>query len=186
MRDFYLSRGFVDFQILSVSSELSRERNGFFVTFNVQEGQQFKFGEITTTSDLPEIDVDEFQAAIRVRPGQIYTPQGVDNTIARLERLAIQKDFDFVRVEPRITRNDRSLSLDVEFAVVRGPRIFVERIDIEGNATTLDRVIRRQFRRSKATRSIRVKSANRPNASVRLVSFRRPTSPPAKAPTRTV
>ena len=48
-------------------------------------------------------------------------------------------------MEPRITRNDRDLTLDVEFQLVRGPRVFVERIDIEGNTTTLDRVIRRQF-----------------------------------------
>ena len=146
LRDFYLSRGYVDFQILSASSEFSRERNAFFVTFNVREGQKFTFGQITTISDLPEIDVDAYQAAIRIREGQTYTPTGVENTIARLERLAIQSDLDFIRVEPRITRNDRTLTLDIEFAVVRGERIFVERIDIEGNATTLDRVIRRQFR----------------------------------------
>lgn len=146
LRDFYLSRGYVDFQILSVSSEFSRERNAFFVTFNVREGQRFSYGQITTTTDLPEIDAVEYQNAIRIRPGQTYSPTGVENTIARLERLAVLQDLDFVRVEPRITRNDRTLTLDIEFAVVRGPRIFVERIDIEGNATTLDRVIRRQFR----------------------------------------
>ncbi|MDJ0630330.1 MAG: outer membrane protein assembly factor BamA [Rhodobacter sp.] len=146
LRDFYLSRGYVDFQILSATSEFSRERNAFFITFNVREGQKFTYGAITTVSDLPEIDPDAYQAAIRIRPGQTYTPGGVENTIARLERLAVQSDLDFVRVEPRITRNDRTLTLDIEFAVVRGPRIFVERIDIEGNATTLDRVIRRQFR----------------------------------------
>jgi outer membrane protein insertion porin family len=146
LRDFYLSRGYADFQVLSVTSEFSRERNAFFVTFNVREGQAFKYGKITTVSDLPEIDADEFQAAIRIKPGQTYSPTGIENTIARLERLAIKKDFSFVRVEPRVNRNDRALTLDIEFAVVRGERIFVERIDIQGNATTLDRVIRRQFR----------------------------------------
>jgi outer membrane protein insertion porin family len=50
-----------------------------------------------------------------------------------------------VRVEPRITRDDRDQSIDIEFAIVRGERVFVERIDIEGNATTLDQVVRRQF-----------------------------------------
>jgi hypothetical protein len=50
------------------------------------------------------------------------------------------------RVEPRITRNERGQVVDIEFAIVRGERIFVERIDIEGNTTTLDQVIRRQFR----------------------------------------
>ncbi len=115
------------------------------MTFTVREGQQWSFGDITTTSDVAEIDPDEFQAAIRIRPGQTYSPQAVDQTIRRLERLAVQQDFDFIRAEPRIVRNDRTLTLDIEFAIVRGPRIFVERIDIEGNATTLDRVIRRQF-----------------------------------------
>ena len=69
----------------------------------------------------------------------------IEEQIARLERLALRQGLDFLRVDPRITRNNRNLTLDVEFALVRGPRVFVERIDIEGNQTTLDRVIRRQF-----------------------------------------
>lgn len=146
LRDFYLSRGYVDFQILSSTPELTRSRDGYFVTFNVREGQQFTVGQVTTFSDLPEIDTDEFQAVARLKPGQTYSPQKIENTITRMERLALQKGLNFIRVEPRITRNDADISLDVEFAVIRGPRVFVERIDIEGNATTLDRVIRRQFK----------------------------------------
>ena len=145
LRDFYLSRGYVDFQILSATPEFSRERNAFFVTFNVREGQKFTFGEIIATSDLPNINADEFAQEIRVRPGQTYSPGAVESTIQRLERLAIQKDLSFIRVEPRVVRNDRAQTLDIEFVIVKGPRIFVERIDIEGNATTLDRVVRRQF-----------------------------------------
>lgn len=145
LRDFYLSRGYVDFQVLAVNSEIARERDGFFITMNVREGQQFKFGEITTVSDLEDVDAFEFEKAVKVKSGQIYTPTKVETTIARMERLAIQKSLNFIRVEPRITRNDRDLTLDVEFAIVRGDRIFVERIDVEGNATTLDRVVRHQF-----------------------------------------
>ncbi len=146
LRDFYLSRGYVDFRTTAVNAELARERDGYFVTFNVQEGQQFKFGSITTVSEIAEADEAEFQAALKLRPGVVYSPSLVENSIARLERLAIKLGLDFVRVEPRITRNDRDLTLDVEFALVRGPRVFVERIDIEGNSTTLDRVVRNQFR----------------------------------------
>ncbi|MDX5401470.1 MAG: outer membrane protein assembly factor BamA [Rhodobacterales bacterium] len=146
LQDFYFSRGYVDFRTTAVNTQLSRERDGFFITFNVEEGQQFRFGAVTTTSDLPDVNPDEFAAALSVSGGDIYSPSVVENNISRLERLAIQKGLNFVRVEPRIVRNDRDLSLDVEFALVRGPRIFVERIDIEGNATTLDRVVRRQFR----------------------------------------
>ena len=146
LRDFYQSRGYVDFQVTAVASEMARERDAFFVTFQVREGQSFNFGEITTSSDLAEVDPEEFQAVARIRPGQVYNPAALENTIARMERLAIQKGMNFIRVEPRVTRNDRAQTLDIELVVTRGPRIVVERIDIEGNSTTLDRVVRNQFR----------------------------------------
>lgn len=145
LTDFYNARGYVDFRVTGTNAELAQERDGYFVTFNVQEGQQFSFGEITTVSDIPEADAEEYQSVSRIRPGQTYSPSLVEKSIARMERLAIRNGVDFLRVEPRITRNDRDLTLDVEFALVRGERVFVERIDIEGNTTTLDRVIRRQF-----------------------------------------
>ncbi|WP_085868168.1 outer membrane protein assembly factor BamA [Pseudoruegeria aquimaris] len=146
LTDFYQSRGFVDFQVLSVTSEVSRERDGYFVTFNIREGQSFKIGEVTVVSDLPEVDAAAFVGANKLRTGQTYSPTRVDNSVRRLENKALQDGLNFIRVDPRITRNDRDLTLDIELALVRGPRIFVERIDIEGNTTTLDRVIRRQFK----------------------------------------
>ncbi len=145
LTDFYQDRGYVDFEVLSVTSELARGRDAFFITFNIREGQSFNIGEITVVSDLPEIDTAEYEDVIRIRPGVTYSPRLIDNTITRMENLATRQGLRFIRVEPRITRNDADLTLDVEFAVVRGERVFVERIDIEGNATTLDRVIRRQF-----------------------------------------
>lgn len=146
LRDFYLSRGYVDFRTVDTNAELARERDGYFVTFNVQEGQQFRFGNVSVVSEMDNVDAAPFEKALKVRSGVVYSPAVVENSIARLERLAIREGLDFVRVDPRITRNDRDLTLDVEFALVQGDRIFVERIDIEGNATTLDRVVRRQFR----------------------------------------
>lgn len=146
LRDFYNSRGYVDFRTVSVTSELTSQRDGFFLTFNVIEGQQFRFGAITASSALADVDADEFMEEIRLNPGSIYTPVAIENNIDRLENLALSKNLNFIRVTPRISRNDRDLTLDVDFEITRGPRVFVERIDIEGNTTTLDRVIRRQFR----------------------------------------
>ena len=146
LTDFYQSRGYVDFRINSVNAELSRERDGYFLVFNIQEGQQFRFGQITTVSEMPGVDAQEYQDNLKVKPGVVYSPTLVENSIARMERLGIANGVDFMRIDPRITRNDRDLTLDVEFALVKGPRIFVERIDIEGNTTTLDQVVRRQFR----------------------------------------
>lgn len=146
LRDFYLSRGYVDFRILDVATEFSRERNATFITFNIEEGPRYEFGQITASTDLEGIDVQEFLRETRIREGQTYTPTEVEDTITRMELLAIDKGFDFVRVEPQVTRDERNLELDIDFRITRGPRVFVERIDIEGNQTTLDRVIRRQFR----------------------------------------
>nr|WP_299653284.1 outer membrane protein assembly factor BamA [uncultured Tateyamaria sp.] len=146
LTDFYNSRGYVDFRVVSTNAELTEERDGFFLTFNVQEGQQFSFGEVSVVSELPNVDGDAYQELLKVRPGVIYSPTLVEAEISRLERQAQREGVDFLRVEPRVTRNERALTLDVEFVLSRGPRVFVERIDIEGNTTTLDRVIRRQFK----------------------------------------
>ena len=145
LTDFYQDRGYIDFRILSVTPELARDRGAYFVTFNIQEGQSFNIGRITTVSEIEGVDASAYQDVIRIRTGETYSPRVIDNTISRMESLATQQGLRFVRVEPRITRNDVDQTLDVEFVISRGERVFVERIDIEGNATTLDRVIRRQF-----------------------------------------
>ncbi len=145
LRDFYLSRGYIDMRINSVNAQLTAERDGYFVGFNIQEGQQFSFGEITLTSEINGVDADTYRKIVKVRPGVVYSPSLVEQDIARLERQAIRDGVDFLRVDPRVTRNDRTLTLDVEYVLTRGERIFVERIDIQGNTTTLDRVVRRQF-----------------------------------------
>ena len=145
LRDFYAARGYVDFEVLSVSSELTRARDAFLITFNLREGQQFRVGEVSVSSDLPEVDVTDFEEALKLRSGVVYSPALVDRNIARLERLATRKRLDFIRVMPRVNRNDREGTLDLDFVIERGPRVFVERIEIKGNATTLDRVIRQQF-----------------------------------------
>ncbi|WP_412554442.1 outer membrane protein assembly factor BamA [Shimia sp. MIT1388] len=146
LRDFYLSRGYVDFRTLSVNAELSRERDGYFLTFNIEEGQQFKFGNITATSEIDGVNAQEYLDTLRLKPGVVYSPTLVENSISRMERFGLKQGQDFLRVDPRISRNDRDLTLDVEFVLTKGPKIFVERIDIEGNTTTLDKVIRNQFR----------------------------------------
>ncbi len=145
LRDFYLSRGYVDMRTTAVNGELTQERDGFFVSYNIVEGQQFKFGAVDLVSEMPNVDAATYRKIVKVRPGVVYSPTVVEADIARLERQAIRDGVDFMRVEPRVTRNDRDLTLDVTYVITRGPRVFVERIDIEGNTTTLDRVIRRQI-----------------------------------------
>ncbi|NIZ14856.1 outer membrane protein assembly factor BamA [Phaeobacter sp. HF9A] len=145
LTDFYRSRGYIDFKINSINAEVTNERDAAFLVVDVTEGQKYEFGNITVTSEFPDADPDVYRKELRIKSGVTYSPLVMENSITTLEQLAVKQGVDFLRVEPRVTRNERDLTLDVEFAMVRGPRIFVERIDIEGNTTTLDRVIRSQF-----------------------------------------
>lgn len=145
LKDFYASRGYVDFDAVAVTSEVAPQEDGYFVTYEIREGQQFSFGEISTISEIEGIDTARLDALARIRPGTTYNPAVVDRAIARMEKQLQQDGYGFVRVDPRVTRNERDGTLDIAFAVVRGPRIVVERIDIEGNTTTLDRVVRARF-----------------------------------------
>ncbi|MBI1217775.1 MAG: outer membrane protein assembly factor BamA [Rhodobacteraceae bacterium] len=148
LTDFYHSRGFIDFRLLDANAQIDRERKGFFLTFMIQEGQPYTFAKTYATTTLKDVDLKDFQAQIHIRPGVTYSPTIIDDTVTRMENEAIRKGLNFIRVTPQVIRNNKDLSLDVNFVVDRGPKIFIERIDIEGNGTTQDRVIRRQFHAS--------------------------------------
>ncbi|MCC5972314.1 MAG: outer membrane protein assembly factor BamA [Pararhodobacter sp.] len=145
LQDFYLSRGYADAQVLSAVTELTRERDGAYVTFTIREGQQYRLGRATVRSEISGIDPAPYNAALTVRAGALYSPVVIENQIQQLERVAYQSGERFVRAEPRLQRNEREGTVDVEFALVRADRVFIERVDIQGNTTTQDNVIRRQF-----------------------------------------
>ncbi|MFB2531780.1 outer membrane protein assembly factor BamA [Paracoccus sp. p4-l81] len=146
LTDFYRSRGYIDFKVDAVAPEVARERDATFVTFSVQEGQQFRIRNVNTVSEVQGVNAADFAPETRVRAGSIYSPEAIDVTITRMEAVALQKGLNFIAIEPRLTRDDANGLLDLTFVLTRGPRVFVERIDIEGNTATLDEVIRRQFR----------------------------------------
>ncbi|QHQ34717.1 outer membrane protein assembly factor BamA [Algicella marina] len=146
LREFYLNRGYIDFEVRSATAELSRERNGFFINFTVSEGEQYSYGDTFVTTQAPGLDPAEFEQLVKLRSGSTYSAKEVETTIERLAFLAGQKGFAFVEVAPRITRNEATRTVDIEFELLEGPRVFIERIDVRGNTQTVDRVVRRQFR----------------------------------------
>jgi len=145
LRRFYLSRGYADFTVLSAVAELAPDREGFFITFTVSEGPLYAFGEQSVVTSAPGLDPAEFEALIVGEPGDQYDADIVERNIQRMIFLAGQKGFAFVDVRPRAVRDPEALSVGIVYELVEGARVYVERIDIEGNTRTLDRVIRRQF-----------------------------------------
>jgi outer membrane protein insertion porin family len=146
LRQFYLERGFVDFEVLSATAEIARERNAFFVTFTLSEGQRYNFGQISVESFVPSLDAADFEPFLaEVNNGGVYNVRLVERAIERMAFFAGQRGFAFLDIRPRVTRNEAAGTVDIAFELVEGNRVFIERIDISGNTRTLDRVIRRQF-----------------------------------------
>ena len=145
LADFYSSRGYIDFKLLSTTSALTRQRDGFFVTFKIDEGFSYSIGNLSIRSEIDGIDDQDYLPILKLERGMVFSPTLVDAAMVRIEEIANDSGLNFVRVNPIIDRQDDTRTLDITFELVRGPRIFVERIDIKGNSNTIDRIIRQQF-----------------------------------------
>ena len=145
IRGFYLSQGYVDFRVVSAVAELTPDRDGFILTFTVEEGPQYVFGAISLENRLTDIPNFRLSPLLRPRPGEIYDRELVRETVDDLVDEVGTFGFAFVDVRPSSTIRREDREVDLVFEVDEGPRVYVERIDIEGNLRTLDRVIRREF-----------------------------------------
>ena len=145
LADFYRSRGFADFKINGVNTELTEEKDGFFITYNITEGPQFTVGDVKLVSNVKDVNASEFEQFITFKQGETYSPVSLQSAVTQLEEKLQARGFEFVRVKPIVNRNVNNLTLDFDLVFEKGDRLFIERIDISGNIATLDRVLRRQF-----------------------------------------
>jgi outer membrane protein insertion porin family len=145
LRQYYLARGYADFTVLSATAELAPDREGFFITFTVDEGEPYSFGALEVVVTARGLDPEEFTAALPDDlEGETYDASEVDDIANMLTDMAGQEGFAFVQVETQAHKNAEDRIIGVTFELVEGSRIFVERVDIVGNTQTLDRVIRRE------------------------------------------
>jgi outer membrane protein insertion porin family len=146
LRKFYLSEGYADFRVVSAVAELAPNREGFFITFTISEGERYKFGKVEVSTRFAGLDVDVLQSYLTMSEGEWYDADEVEKTVTALSDIVGSLGYAFVEVRPNIRRNKDNLTVDVTFDIQEGPRVYVERINISGNTRTLDKVIRREFR----------------------------------------
>jgi outer membrane protein insertion porin family len=146
LRRFYLKNGYADIQVLDATAELSPDHKGFFVTYTVREGERYKLGEVSATSQIRGVTAEELQKVIDLHTGDWYDGDAVGKGADAIEEYIHNRGYAFVEVKPRIKKNSDKQTVDVVFEVGEGPRVFIERIDIVGNTRTKDKVIRREFR----------------------------------------
>ncbi|MAZ01872.1 MAG: outer membrane protein assembly factor BamA [Sneathiella sp.] len=146
LRKFYLSKGYADFRVVSAIAELTPDRDGFFITFAVEEGPKYKFGEIDVKSEIKDLSPEALLEQVTTIEGETYNADKIEDTIQKITFELGKLGYAFVNVRPRIDRDRENLTIAVTYEVNKGPRVYVERINITGNVRTLDYVIRREMK----------------------------------------
>ena len=123
----------------------TRERDAFLVTFNLREGQQYSFGDIELISSESGVDVRSLEKLVKIKAGTPYDARKLEKLLKEIDANLADARYSFVTAKPIISRDEDTRTLNIIIDMAKGQKLFVERIDIEGNSTTLDSVIRRQF-----------------------------------------
>ncbi len=144
LRNFYINKGFIDFEVQS-SVELTREKDAFLINYNIKEGQKYIFSEIKFDTSKLNIDEKSLDKINRIKNGSKYDRRRVTKLIDEIDIYLAKNGFNFFEPVPVVSRNDENLTMNVEIQINETRKVFVERIEVEGNSTTLDEVIRLQF-----------------------------------------
>jgi outer membrane protein insertion porin family len=164
LRQFYLTQGYADFRVVSAVAELTPDKRDFIVTYVVEEGKRYKFGDVKVESQLRDFNGDALVKRLSIKKGQWYNAKAVEDTVDSLTETVGSFGYAFADVRPDFQRNKDKQTMSVTFRIAEAPRVYVERIDVNGNTLTEDKVIRREFRLSEgdAFNSYQIKrSSNR-------------------------
>ncbi len=146
LRQFYLTQGYADFRVISAVAELTPDKQDFIITYVVEEGQRYKFGDVKVESDIRDLSGDSLTQRLPMKKGQWYNAKQVEDTVDTLSETAGLFGYAFADVSPDFNRDKDTLTMGINFKIANAPRVYVERVDINGNTLTQDKVVRREFR----------------------------------------
>ncbi|MES2146661.1 MAG: outer membrane protein assembly factor BamA, partial [Pseudomonadota bacterium] len=146
LRAFYLTQGYADFRVVSALAELTPDRRDFVITYVVEEGPRYKFGTVQADSALRDLPNSEVVGLVKVVPGTWFNAKKIEDAVTDVEEAAGNLGYAFADISPVYDRASDKRLMNVTVKAGQTPRVYVERIDITGNTTTRDKVIRREFR----------------------------------------
>jgi outer membrane protein insertion porin family len=141
-----LTQGYADFRVVSALAELTPDRHDFVITYVVEEGPRYHFGTIDTDSALRDFPAATATKIANLHPGAWFNAKQVEDAVTNLNEAAGNLGYAFADINPAYNRDTEKHVMNVTFKIAESPRVYVERIDITGNTTTRDKVIRREFR----------------------------------------
>ena len=145
IRRFYLTHGYADVQVVSATGEYDPGIKGFVITFTIEEGALYRFGNVEVQSNIRAVDSLSLRPVLRMHQGDIYNGDAVEKTVEDVTVEITKHGYPFATVRPRGDRNPQQRTIGVVYVVDEGVRAYIERINIRGNTRTRDYVIRREF-----------------------------------------
>ena len=129
----------------TATAEYDPAQQGFTVTFAIDEGALYRFGNANVVCNIPGVDTSQLSRLTLIRNGSLFDGNAVDKTTDLLAIELSKLGYPFAHATPRITRDPAGQRIDIAFTIDQGVRAYVERIEIHGNSRTRDYVIRREF-----------------------------------------
>ena len=146
LRQYYLKNGYADAQVTAANAELDRDGSGFFITYAIDEGEQYAFGNVNIESMVAQVDPTAYRGSLQTKEGDTYDASLIDKTTEDLTLKVSQQGYAFARVRPQPQADPVTRKIALNYVIEEGPRIYVERINVVGNTRTKDYVIRREFK----------------------------------------
>jgi outer membrane protein insertion porin family len=146
LRRFYVSNGYADFQVKSAITELTPDKQGFYLTFTIEEGDRYNFGKVNVDNRLAGVNDVLLKEVVQTGEGTRFDASKIESTIDEMIQVLGDQGFAFVDVAPELDRDPHRDIIDLTYKISEGPRVYVERININGNVRTMDEVVRREFR----------------------------------------
>ncbi len=145
LRAFYLDRGYINFSIDSTQVSITPDKKNIYITLNITEGEQYTTGEVRLAGDLV-VDAKELFPLVKINSEDIFSRKRItvtsDYIIKRLEN----EGYAFANVNPIPEVDEENKTVALTFFIDPGRRVYVRRINIQGNTKTSDKVIRREIR----------------------------------------
>ena len=144
LQNFYINKGYIDFEV-QTSVELTRSKDAFLINYSIKEGQKYNYSEINFDTSNLDIDKELIINLNKIKNGSTFDRRQITKLIDEIDIYLAKAGFNFVEPVPVVSRNDENLTMDLKIVFKEKDKVFVERIEIEGNSTTIDEVIRLQF-----------------------------------------
>jgi outer membrane protein insertion porin family len=145
IKSFYLNRGYLEANVESTQVAITPDKKDIYLTINISEGEQYKVAGVKLEGEMFGRE-EELKSLILLKPGNIYSGELLTESNKRISDRMGTFGYAFANVNanPEIDREKREVTFT--FFIDPGKRAYVRHMNISGNTTTRDEVIRREFR----------------------------------------